>query len=254
MTRTPAIALAVLLLCLLSTSVRADEPAPPSGFTMPQSGDPGWVLIPDLGPDATQAEYGAEVYRLVCKACHGDRGQGLTPDWIAQWAPEDQNCWQSKCHAANHPPDGFVLPREIPGVVGAEVTNRFVSASQLHSYIAATMPWHAPGKLSSDQYWQVTAYLLEQNGVKVGRTTVGEENASSLRLASSGEAQESTPIAAATQPTPGAAATQQAVLAAENAAEAAAEEGWPWGWMVLLAGSMVGVIWVLATAVRQVTG
>ena len=83
-------------------------PTPASGIAMPA--ERNGLIMPDLGPDATQADYGAEVYRLVCKACHGDKGQGLTPDWIAQWAPEDQNCWQLKCHAENHPPERFVLP------------------------------------------------------------------------------------------------------------------------------------------------
>ena len=65
-----------------------------------------WILI-DLPAGASQLEYGAEVYRLVCQDCHGNRGQGLTDEWRATWAPADQNCWQSKCHAANHPPEGF---------------------------------------------------------------------------------------------------------------------------------------------------
>jgi cytochrome c1 len=253
MRRTFAIVLAALVPCLFAAAALAQDPAPASGMTMPPSNNASWVLTPDLGPDATQVEYGAEVYRLVCKACHGDKGQGLTPDWIAQWAPEDQNCWQSKCHAANHPPDGFVLPRDIPPVVGDAVTNRFVSGSQLHSYIAATMPWHAPGRLTSDEYWQVTAYLVEQNGVKVGNATIGEENAGAYKLALAAQARDGTPIFAPTPQEPGAAATQQAELAAQNAAEEAAEEGWPWGWGALVLGSMAGTVWVLNTAVRQIT-
>jgi cytochrome c len=248
-----AVALAALVLCLLPTAALAQDATPESGIAIPPSDHAGWVLVPDLGPDATQVDYGAEIYRLVCKACHGDKGQGLTPDWIAQWAPDDQNCWQSKCHAANHPPDGFALPREIPAVTGETITNRFVSATQLHGYIAATMPWHAPGKLSAEEYWQVTAYLLEQNGIEVGAATVGEENAGAYKLAPAAQVQDGTPIFAPTPQEPGASATQQAELAAQVAAEEAAEVGWPWGWALLLLGSMAGVIWVLATAVQQIT-
>jgi len=86
--------------------------------TIPPTED-SWVIV-DLPEDATQLEYGTEVYRLVCKACHGDKGQGLTGDWRAQWEPEDQNCWQSKCHALNHPPDGFYMP-QVPAVVGQPI-------------------------------------------------------------------------------------------------------------------------------------
>jgi mono/diheme cytochrome c family protein len=225
-------------------------PTPMSGITMPPQKSEG-LIMPDLGPDATQADYGAEVYRLVCKACHGDKGQGLTPDWIAQWAPEDQNCWQLKCHAANHPPEGFVLPHDIPPVVGESVTNRFVSAKQLHSYIVATMPWYAPGMLTDEEYWQATAYLLEQNGVNVGTTTVNDENAASLKFVVGTQAQDEASTVVS-QTTPGVAATRQAQRTADLAAQEAARPGWPWGWIVLLLISMIGALWVLVTALRQI--
>jgi cytochrome c5 len=251
-----SLAVAFLLLLLLALPVAAqDEPPTPTPFpfTMPPQKS-GGLIMPDFGPDATQADYGAEVYRLVCKACHGDKGQGLAPDWIAQWAPEDQNCWQTKCHAANHPPEGFVLPRDIPPVVGPALTGRFADGQQLHNYIAATMPWHAAGTLESDEYWQATAHLLEMNGVEVGNATLDPANAASFSLAqgsSQGGPAQTAPAAAATPPPPDATATRQAEMAAERAAEEAASEGWPWGWAALLLGSMAGIIWVIYTAVQR---
>ena len=244
------IALALLCLLLLPMGAGAQEIAPTASPAKMQPQGESWVLIPDLGPNATQADYGAEVYRLVCKACHGDRGQGLTPDWIVQWAPDDQNCWQSKCHSANHPPDGFVLPRDIPPAIGATVASRFTDGLQLQRYIAATMPWHAPGTLESEEYWQVTAYLLAQSGVEIGNATLNEENAASYTMTASGPVQGTT-VAAATQRPPGAAATRQAQIAADRSAAEAADESWPWGWIALLLGSMAGIIWVIYIAVRQ---
>jgi len=130
----------------------------------PPTGD-SWILV-DLPEDATQLEYGAEVYRLVCKACHGDKGQGLTDEWRAQWAPEDQNCWQSKCHALNHPPDGFYMPH-APAVVGQPVRG-FGTALNLHTFIAKYMPWHNPGSLTEKDSWSVTAYILKINEIDPG--------------------------------------------------------------------------------------
>ncbi len=190
------------------------------------------------------------MYRLVCKACHGDVGQGLTPDWIAQWEPEDQNCWQSKCHALNHPPDGFVVPRDVPPVMGATVAERFRDGQQLHAYIAAAMPWQDPGVLQPAEYWQVTAYLLAHNGVDLGGVTLDADTAASFKMI--GDAPAPGPAVTA-QPTPGAAATVQAEIAVQRAATQAAKPGWPWGWIALLPVSMVGAIWVFSTAVRQVT-
>lgn len=149
----------------------------------PMSNEESWVIV-DLPPDASQLEYGAEVYRLVCKACHGDKGQGLTDDWRAQWAPEDQNCWQSKCHAANHPPDGFSMPI-APAVVGPPL-QMFATAQDLYNYIHANMPWHNRGSLTEKESWSVTAYILKINDVDPG-PLLSTETASQIPLRASSE-------------------------------------------------------------------
>jgi cytochrome c5 len=137
--------------------------------TIPMSMVPtedSWIIV-DLPKDATQLEFGAEVYRLVCKACHGDKGQGLTDDWRAQWEPEDQNCWQSKCHAQyNHPPDGFYMP-QVPAVLGQPIRN-FGTALNLYTYNHNFMPWHDRGSMTEKESWSVTAYLLKINGIDPG--------------------------------------------------------------------------------------
>jgi cytochrome c5 len=135
------------------------------------------IILPEMPADATQADYGAEVYRLVCSACHGDRGQGLTADWIATWDPSDQNCWKSKCHAANHPQDGFELPHYVPPVAGAQFFARFNTALDLYNYISQTMPWQDPGYMTADQFWQATAFLLRLNGIDPGKQMLNAQNA-----------------------------------------------------------------------------
>lgn len=108
---------------------------------------------------ASQADLGAEVYRQICLACHGDWGQGLTEEWREEW-DEDSNCWQSRCHAPNHPPQGFQLPKTVPAVLGPGSLSRFNTAADLQQNIATTMPWWNPGSLSDEQTWQVSAYLM----------------------------------------------------------------------------------------------
>jgi hypothetical protein len=97
-------------------------------------------------------------------ACHGDRGQGLTYEWRAQYGSKDMNCWQSRCHSFNHPPQGFQLVKTIPAVLGPGALNKYNNAQQLHDYIINTMPWWNPGYLSADEFWQVTAYLMRELG------------------------------------------------------------------------------------------
>ncbi|MDX1435420.1 MAG: c-type cytochrome [Anaerolineales bacterium] len=158
--------------------------AEPLESTMALPGVQGesWVLLDGTPENATQAEVGAEIYRLVCSTCHGGSGEGLTDAWRARLAPEDQNCWQSKCHASNHPPDGFVLPREVPPVTGDRMAARFPTAQNLYDFVRLTMPYHAPGTMLDQEYWQVTAFLLSLNGIEMGETDLAPANAEQIIL------------------------------------------------------------------------
>lgn len=132
--------------------------------TLTPTPEASWLILPEMPETATQADFGAEIYRLVCRDCHGDKGQGLTDEWRATWAPKDQNCWQSKCHAANHPINGFDLPRYVPAIIGPTALARFDTPVEIHEYILVNMPWHNPGSLTNEEYWQLTAFLVRENG------------------------------------------------------------------------------------------
>lgn len=159
------------------------SPSPtPRGAGMGDGMRDGWLRLPELPDDATQADVGAEVYRLVCEACHGDERQGLTDAWRAKWSPETQNCWQSKCHAGNHPPDGFDLPRYVPPLRGPDAFARFETALDLHVYVKNNMPWHNPGSLTDEQYWQVTAFLIREQGIAPMTAPLDRQRGMTLRL------------------------------------------------------------------------
>jgi cytochrome c5 len=140
------------------------------------------ILLPPLPASATQADRGAGVYMLVCSACHGDKGQGLTDAWRATWAPEDQNCWQTKCHAPSHPPDGFEIPHYVPPAIGPMVRARFQTALALHDYVQTTMPWHEPGSIVDDQYWDITAFMLRMMGLDQGNVPLDRQRAAQISL------------------------------------------------------------------------
>ena len=112
----------------------------------------------------TQLDQGSLIYWGICLTCHGDRGQGLTDEWRAVFGG-DQNCWASKCHAPNHPPQGFSIPKDLlpPAIMGPGTLARFTTSQELYDYIFTTMPWWNPGSLTSDKAWAVTAYLLKMN-------------------------------------------------------------------------------------------
>lgn len=157
-------------------ALQTAEPPPPMAPAVDSS---GWVII-DLPPGSTQLEIGKEGYRLVCAACHAYDGSGLTDAWRATWNIKDQNCWQSKCHGYNHPPDGFYLPYSPP-VVGSFVPSLFPTAHDMYDYIKRTMPWQNPGHLPDDIAWAVTAHVISLNGYD-SIPELNAENAASFRL------------------------------------------------------------------------
>ena len=144
-----------------SASPRAESTPPP--VTPTPTFDIRRLDKPLVEEPLSQLEEGAVLYWGVCMACHGDKGQGLTDEWRDSFG-EDKGCWVSKCHAANHPPQGFEFPRIVPPLAGAASLARFVNARQLYEFNLEFMPRWDPGQLTEEKAWAVTAYILKLNG------------------------------------------------------------------------------------------
>ncbi|MGQ9840779.1 MAG: hypothetical protein ACUVR4_09705 [Anaerolineae bacterium] len=165
-------------------------PVPLTGMALPERGrEPPVMVTPDrLAPPPTvfpptQVDLGAQVYWFRCMVCHGDRGQGLTEEWRSAWDPAHRDCWQSRCHASNHPPEGFQLPYYAPPLIGPGTLARFATLAELHDYLAVQMPWQAPGSLPQEEYWQLVAYLARANGPAVSDADLNTEAAAKVKLA-----------------------------------------------------------------------
>ena len=142
-----------------------DSPAP---VASPTPGLPADRLLePTLPPNPTTADLGSRVYWLYCMPCHGDRGQGLTVEFREVYPPEDRNCWTSKCHGDVPYPGGFTLPTQVPPVIGEGALQNFASVTALNGFIRAAMPRQSPGSLSPEQYDQLMAFLVRENGLTV---------------------------------------------------------------------------------------
>lgn len=145
-----------------------------------------WDPTDRLGPPAMSdppatVELGHYAYYLSCMVCHGDEGQGLEA-WRAVLPEEDRDCWQSRCHAANHPPGGFRFPQYAPPVMGQGALARFGTGAELHEYLHTEMPWQAPGILSDEEYWQITAFLAQAQGVDPGPEPLAPQGVGALDL------------------------------------------------------------------------
>lgn len=140
---------------------------------------PTWMTPP--APGTSQAEQGAVVYYYHCMACHGDRAQGLTVEWRAQWAHGHQDCSAPQCHGSRHPPEGFSFPKNFaPALVGSTALASYATAQDLFQFVSQRMPYQAPGSLKSDEYWQLVAFLLKRRGVAVDQ--IDETNAREISV------------------------------------------------------------------------
>jgi cytochrome c len=150
----------LVLLCVLAVptllvpalaAAQAVQPAPvtPLGIGRPATPADIQRFDIDVRPDgqglpaggATAAD-GMPIYTAQCAGCHGASGEGT--------------------------PAGPRLIDAAPfeaGVNQPTVGNYWPYATTVWDYIHRAMPFNAPGSLSTDEVYALTAYLLAQNGI-----------------------------------------------------------------------------------------
>ncbi|MFN0098153.1 MAG: c-type cytochrome [Gemmatimonadaceae bacterium] len=111
----------------------------------------------DIGPDGASlppgrgsATDGATIYRTQCAACHGMKGEGVEPVYPA---------------LVGRDPRGETFDFASDPTVPRTIGNYWSHATTLFDYIQRAMPLLAPGSLTDDETYAVTAYLLAANKV-----------------------------------------------------------------------------------------
>jgi mono/diheme cytochrome c family protein len=110
--------------------------------------------------DPAQPERGAKLYAEYCSDCHGDRGEGKkkAPAVVGAGAlPLD-------------PPAG--KKRDVP----------FRTAADVLAWTKKTMPADDPGSLTDDQYADVVAFALKENGVDLAGKRLDANSAANIQL------------------------------------------------------------------------
>jgi len=92
---------------------------------------------------------GEKLYQAQCANCHGARGEGIVPVYPALIGRE--------------PREGFPFGND-PKLVRT-VGNYWSHATTLVDYVRRAMPLTAPGSLTNDQVYAVSAYLLAANEI-----------------------------------------------------------------------------------------
>jgi cytochrome c len=155
---------AVALLVLISLGAcqvadRGSTAAPSTyGLGTPASAADIAALNTDVSPSGEglprgsgDATKGATLYAAQCASCHGTKGEG---------APGNP---PGPVLVGREPREGFTFGND-PKLVRT-VGNYWPEATTLFDYIRRTMPLSAPGSLSEDDVYSLTAYLLAANEI-----------------------------------------------------------------------------------------
>ena len=100
--------------------------------------------------DEDRSSEGASIFAAKCASCHGARGEGKPPLYPALVGRDS---------AAEE----FVFGND-PGYVKT-IGNYWPYATTVFDYVRRAMPLTAPGSLTNDEVYAVTAYLLAANQV-----------------------------------------------------------------------------------------
>ena len=109
-------------------------------------------------------EQGATIYAASCASCHGANGEGKAPAYPQLvGGPKGVD---------------FATDYKIPRTIG----NYWPYATTLYDYIRRAMPLSAPGSLTPDQIYAVTAYLLQREGIVPANTVLDAKGLSAIQM------------------------------------------------------------------------
>ncbi len=98
-----------------------------------------------------QVASGQQLYARMCAMCHGDSGEGID---------------------------------DAPPLMGPRTQLAdYRTAARAYSFISSEMPQDEPGSLSSQQYYDILAYILDQNGMNPSGEPVNQSTAANISLA-----------------------------------------------------------------------
>jgi cytochrome c len=124
-------------------------------------------VMPDgkgLPAGSGTAAQGAPIYAATCASCHGAKGEGMGAYPQLLGGPKG---------AFN-----FASDYKIPRTIG----NYWPYATSLYDYIRRAMPLTAPGSLTADQTYAVTAYLLSREGIIPDSTVLDGRRLAAIQM------------------------------------------------------------------------
>lgn len=118
-----------------------------------------------LPPGHGDAERGRVLYADKCAACHGAKGEGIAPN---------------PALIGREPRSGFPFAKDFRTT--KTIGNYWPYATTLFDYIRRAMPLAAPGTLTSDEVYSLTAFLLAANEVIPAGSTLDSASLVAVRM------------------------------------------------------------------------
>ena len=164
---------------LAAALVMAQTPPKRLGIGSPATPEQIAALDIDVRPDGAglpsgsgSAREGAGIYAQKCAACHGAAGEGGTADPLVGAEPSEA------------PPFGPDYERwrngrpDVPFTIG----NYWPYATTVFDYVRRAMPASAPGSLTADETYALTAWLLARNGIIADTDALNAETLPRVRM------------------------------------------------------------------------
>jgi mono/diheme cytochrome c family protein len=118
-----------------------------------------------LPPGGGTPEQGATVFAATCASCHGANGEGKPPAY-PQLIGGPKGAFN------------FATDFKIPRTIG----NYWPYATTVFDYVRRAMPLTAPGSLTPDQTYAVTAYLLNREGLLPAGATLDARSLPAIQM------------------------------------------------------------------------
>ncbi|MEO7083813.1 MAG: cytochrome c [Gemmatimonadaceae bacterium] len=166
----------IVLVATAADACRERSPNPPRQYALGRDATAAEIAAVDIdvGPDGVglpvghgSAIDGAAIYAQKCASCHGARGEGIPPAY-------------PRLIGRDTSAEGFRFGTEPFAV--RTIGNYWPYATTVFDYVRRAMPLSAPGSLTNDEVYAITAYLLAGNQVIAPDVTLDSASLQAVRM------------------------------------------------------------------------
>lgn len=152
----------------------ASEPARHYGLGRVATSAEIAVLDVDVGPDGVglppgsgTVAQGDAIFAAKCASCHGKHGEGMPPAY-------------PRLVGRDSIAEGFPFGKD--GTLARTIGNYWPHSTTIFGYVRRSMPPTAPGSLTNDEVYALTAYLLAANQVIPASATMDAASLTAVKM------------------------------------------------------------------------